>query len=135
MDALLTFNPSQSEIDQVVHPLVVHNSAIVGPTQFQPFIISLPDGAGDLVGMIDFDWLLVQFMFVPEPDRRKGRGRALVARAEACARERGLVGMWADTFAFQAPGFFEALGFHTTGIIEDQPRGSRRLIMQKRFDA
>jgi GNAT superfamily N-acetyltransferase len=132
------FNPTQAEIDRVVHPLVAFNSTLVGKTQFQPFAISRTDPAtgttvGELIGMVDFDWLIIQFVFVPETFRRQGHGRALVERAESFARERSLTGIWLDGFDFQTPAFCEALGFSVLGAIEDHPRGSRRFFMQKRL--
>lgn len=139
MQTTFKFDPAPAEIDRVVHPLVAHNSALVGKSQFQPFLISLPDAgtgetAGDLAGYVDYDWLIIQFTFVPEALRRRGHGRALMQRAEAFARERGLAGIWLDTFGFQTPAFYEAMGFSVVGTIEDHPRGSRRHFMQKRLD-
>ncbi|MDB5538291.1 MAG: putative acetyltransferase, family [Devosia sp.] len=139
METVFKLDPAPTEIDRVVHPLVAHNSALVGRTQFQPFLISLPDpttgeSAGDLAGYVDYDWLIIQFVFIPEHLRRRGHGRALMQRAEAFARERGLIGIWLDTFSFQTPAFYEALGYAVFGTIEDHPRGSRRHFMQKRLD-
>jgi GNAT superfamily N-acetyltransferase len=56
-----------------------------------------------------------------------------MARAETWSRERGLAGMWLDTFAFQARPFYEKLGFSVFGEIENHPRGSSRFFLQKRF--
>jgi GNAT superfamily N-acetyltransferase len=56
-------------------------------------------------------------------------------RAEIFARERGCIGMWLDTFEFQARGFYEKLGFEVFGTIEDHPVGMNRYFMKKRFEA
>lgn len=138
MDITLKFDPTQAEIDAVVHPLVAYNRTHVGDTGFQPFSLTRTDpatgAASSLVGMVDFNWLIVQFLFVPEPLRRRGNGTTLMHRAEAIARERQLVGVWLDTFGFQARPFFEKLGFTVFGTLEDHPVGDRRHFMSKRLD-
>ena len=55
-------------------------------------------------------------------------------KAEALARERDLVGLWLDTFSWQAPGFYERLGFIEVGRIPDHPPGEARIFLAKRLD-
>lgn len=88
---------------------------------------------GGLTGYVLYGWMFVQFVSVAEHLRGHGLGQALMAEAEAWARQRGLGGMWLDTFAFQAPDFYRKLGFVEFGTIEDHPAGSRRIFFQKRF--
>jgi len=54
-------------------------------------------------------------------------------RAEAIARAHGCVGIWLDTFSFQARGFYEKLGFAVFGTMEDFPPGHQRFFLQKRL--
>ena len=54
-------------------------------------------------------------------------------RAETEALRRRCVGVHLDTFDFQAPGFYERMGFEVFGVVEDHPPGHRRLYLQKRF--
>jgi hypothetical protein len=58
-----------------------------------------------------------------------------MAEAEVFARQRGLLGVWLDTFSFQARPFYEKLGFSVFGTLHDHPAGGARYFMQKRFDA
>ncbi|MNJ78333.1 hypothetical protein D3C77_760620 [compost metagenome] len=53
--------------------------------------------------------------------------------AEDLAREKGCVGIWLDTFDFQAPGFYQKLGFTEFGQLEDFPPGHKRFYFQKRL--
>lgn len=53
--------------------------------------------------------------------------------AEAEARRRGLSGIWLDTWTFQAPGFYQRLGFTECGRIRDDPPGHDRIFYVKRF--
>ena len=54
-------------------------------------------------------------------------------QAEAVAREQGCVGIWLDTFTFQAPGFYRKLGYALFGEIPDYPPGSSRFFLSKRL--
>ena len=129
-------DPSPAEVDAVLQPLVGYNRTATSRLGFQPFAIHLIEGdlvTGGIVGMINFDWLIVQYLFVPESQRGQGMGTRLMAEAEDFARQRGCVGVWLDTFAFQARPFYEKLGFTVFGTIEDHPRGSSRFFLSKRF--
>ncbi len=79
--------------------------------------------------------MYVQFLAVPPRLRGQGLGRALMQRAEAFGRERGIIGIYLDTFEFQSRGFYEKLGYSLFGQIEDHPRGLHRYFLQKRLDA
>jgi GNAT superfamily N-acetyltransferase len=141
MDVTLTLEPTQADNDVLLSLITAANEANgSGPAKYQPvgFLIKDPaTGAtlGGLTGYALFDWLFVQFLAVPAQMRNKGAGTELLARAESWARERGLVGMWLDTFAFGAPAFYQARGFTTFGTLEDHPVGSRRFFFAKRFSA
>jgi len=73
-------------------------------------------------------------LFVPEKLRGLGVGSALMASAEAAARERGCRGAHVDTFSFQAAPFYRKLGFTLFGVLDDFPPGYSRLFFRKRFD-
>jgi GNAT superfamily N-acetyltransferase len=76
-----------------------------------------PNGgiAGGLYGMIAYDWLAIELLFIPEDLRRRGLGSQLVAEAEEQARTRGCIGAWLDTFSFQARRFYERQGYSLAG--------------------
>ena len=44
--------------------------------------------------------------------------------AEHAAREKGCVGIWLDTFDFQAPEFYKRHGYTAFGQVEDFRRGT-----------
>lgn len=77
--------------------------------------------------------MYVELLAVPDALRGEGAGAALMKKAEALAVERGCVGAWLDTFAFQARGFYEKLGYAVFGEITDHPRQSARYFLSKRF--
>jgi ribosomal protein S18 acetylase RimI-like enzyme len=76
----------------------------------------------------------VSFLWVAEPYRRAGLGRALLEAAEAEARQRGCVLIQLDTHDFQAPRFYERLGYEAIGRCEDFPVGSGQTWYRKRLD-
>lgn len=88
---------------------------------------------GGLWGFSLFRWMRLDMLFVPPSMRNAGVGSALVALAEAEARNRGCLGMQVDTLSFQAVGFYEKSGFSRFGMLEDCPPGHQRLFFQKRL--
>lgn len=86
---------------------------------------------GGLTARIGFGWMFVELLFVPERLRGQGTGRQLMERAEAVARQHGCVGIWLDTFSFQAPGFYDKLGYTVFGEIANYPPGSSRFFLHK----
>jgi GNAT superfamily N-acetyltransferase len=90
---------------------------------------------GGLWGRSAYEWLFVELLFVPEELRGSGAGSRLMKQAEEIARERGCTGVWLDTFAFQALGFYQKLGYTVFGELKDHPRGVSQYWLQKRFDA
>lgn len=95
-----------------------------------------PDGAiaGGLWGRFYYDWLFIELIFVPEDRRGQDLGSTLLALAEAQARAWGAIGVWLDTFTFQACGFYEKKGYEIFGEISDYPAPHKRLFLSKRLD-
>lgn len=106
-----------------------------GASGFRPLAILLLDGAGAAIGGLwgrtAWGWLFIELLFVPEAMRGGGVGRELVRRAEGEAVSRGCVGVWLDTFSFQARGFYEKLDYAVFGQLDDCPPGHSRLFMRK----
>lgn len=139
MDIAFKLDPDEADIEAVRKGLIAFNRAQRNdaPSGYQPFALHLKtDGGaivGGLTGMALLDWLVIDLFFVDAAYRGQDHGTRLMQRAEEFARERGLVGIWLDTFAFQARPFYEKLGFSVFGELVDHPRGSRRYFMQKRL--
>lgn len=130
--------PTAADVDAVVAALVASEAAAGRDGGYQPYSILLRDSAdgpvtGGLYGYVLFDWLFIQYVAVPLDRQRQGIGGRLMSKAEAWARQRGLAGMWLDTFSFQARSFYERLGFSLVGEIGDHPRGASRLFLAKRL--
>lgn len=132
-------NPVTADLDAIFDPLRDFNTAATGrASDRREAVFHIMDDAsgkpvGGLAGWTTFDWFFAVGLFVPEHLRGQGLGRELIRRAEDYARQQGQVGIYLDTFEFQARGFYEKLGFSIFGTLEDHPVGGRRYFLQKRL--
>ncbi|MDH0647842.1 GNAT family N-acetyltransferase [Pseudomonas sp. GD03858] len=122
----------------ILKPLRAYNDSKVGSPRARAFAWSLRDGltgevTGGLYGRLGGGWMFVELLVVPEASRGQGLGRELMGKAEALARREGCVGIWLDTFSFQAPAFYRALGFEVFGELGDYLQGHRRYFLSKRL--
>ena len=106
-----------------------------GEDHSKPVFFGVLDADGKLVGGVigetHWEWLYVNLMFLPEDLRGQGYGQRLLTLAEEEARARGAKHAYLDTFSFQAPGFYEKLGYEIFGVLEDFPPGQKRYYYRK----
>jgi GNAT superfamily N-acetyltransferase len=122
----------------ILDQLVAFNDSRAGPSGYAPYVILLQGEAngrplGGLAGMSFYDWFYVELVFVPDSLRHHGWGSRLLREAEAEASRRNCVGIWLDTYGFQARHFYEKHGYEVFGVLDDHPRGSQRSFMRKRL--
>lgn len=86
---------------------------------------------GGLLGHTHWNWLFVSHLWVADPLRGRGYGRALMVQAEEEALRRGCDHAHLDTFDFQARAFYERLGYTVFGQLADYPSGHTRYFLQK----
>ena len=72
-------------------------------------------------------------VWVHEQHRGHGLGALLLRSAEAEALARGCVQIVLATHDFQAPGFYERMGFERKYVLEGRPRGHVDIIYAKRL--
>jgi ribosomal protein S18 acetylase RimI-like enzyme len=89
------------------------------------------DIVGGLIGQLHWEWLRIEILAVAEALRGRGWGRRLVEEAERLAVAAGCRRAWVDTFSFQAPGFYERLGYRRFGELPDYPSGHTRCFYAK----
>ncbi len=131
--------PSPADEAAILARLIAYNEEAGGPARYTPFnlVVRHPESGeaiGGMVGSSGYDWLYIDLFVIPKEMRRQGFGSRLIAMAEAEARRRGCIGIWLDTYIFQARPFYEKHGFVCCGEILDHPRGGARYFMQKRLD-
>lgn len=122
----------------ILEDLTAFNQAQTGGTYPppRPFAFSVRDrqskaARGGLIGRISYGWMYIELLSVAPDLRGQRLGETLMARAEAFAREHKCRGIWVDSYTFQAPGFYEKLGFSQFGEIADYPPGFSRHFLLK----
>ncbi|MBK5350971.1 GNAT family N-acetyltransferase [Pseudomonas sp. TH41] len=130
-------DPTDEERQAILLPLRAYNTSKAGVTVPEPIALLVRDEhdeiLGGLYGRVFYQWLFIELLSVPEQGRGQGIGSKLMQMAEALAREKECVGIWLDTFDFQAPGFYKKLGYSELGQIVDYPPGHKRFFFQKRL--
>lgn len=134
-DIVFQLEPS-SVREKIFAELTRFNSAYCGDAP-SPLVVAARDRDGAIVGGIVgrsiADWMHLEMLWVDMQHRGLGIGRSLMALAEAEARKRACVGVHFDTFSFQAPDLYPQLGYEQFGVIEDHPRGHRRVFFAKKL--
>jgi GNAT superfamily N-acetyltransferase len=119
--------------------LVRFNRKSAGPLRYTRTVLSVRDGTGRLLGglILQSYWKesYVELLWLSERARRLGYGRRLMAEAERRARRRGSLLLHLNTYSFQAPGFYEKLGFERFGGMAGSPRGASRHFYVKRLSS
>ncbi|MQW88318.1 GNAT family N-acetyltransferase [Sinorhizobium saheli] len=130
--------PSADDLRAIVASLNVYNDANSGMADQPGFAIVIRDpetlvAVGGLYAVDGYGWAFVRYLAIPGQYRGLGLGRRLMEEAEKVARARGYIGMWLDTFEFQARPFYEKLGFELFGELEGGPGAIPRYFLKKRF--
>lgn len=94
---------------------------------------ALDDGMriGTINGYRLYDWLYVEFLAVSEEWRGARVGTRLLERAEVLAQEMDLEGVVLDTFRYQAPAFYSALGYVERMVVPGKSRERDRVYLTK----
>jgi GNAT superfamily N-acetyltransferase len=97
------------------------------------FVLEGPDHVivGGVIGIVYWDWLCVDLMWVRDDLRGRGYGHHLLTLVEQEARQRGAKHVHLDTFSFQAPGFYQQHGYQVFGELRDFPPGHQRYFLTK----
>jgi GNAT superfamily N-acetyltransferase len=133
---VISEKPDADIREAILRPLLNYNVTKVGRTAAGSLAITLqhPDTGATIGGLwatSAYNWLFVELLFVPEEFSRRGIGSSLIRQAEQMAINRGLIGIRLDTMSFQAPGFYEKLGYHRFGTLENYPMGHEHIYFFK----
>lgn len=109
-------------------------------TPFDPQAVGFeardPEGVflGGLYGWGQLGWFFVKSLALEPGARKAGVGGRLIARAEEHARAAGLVGVYLDTYAFQAPDFYAKMGYTEIGRLPAAGGHPQRIWFAKTLD-
>ena len=99
---------------------------------------TIQDDAGDIMaGINGYTWggcCEITHVWVHERYRGQGLGRALLHAAESEAVRRGCEQVVLLTHSFQAPQFYEHLGYDRQYDIEGRPQGYADIVYIKRLE-
>lgn len=74
--------------------------------------------------------LYISILWVDESERGNGLGKILIEKAEVIGLASGCSFITLDTFSFQAPSFYEKMGFEIFGML-DCDNGTTRFYLKK----
>jgi GNAT superfamily N-acetyltransferase len=128
--------PPREYHDEIFRQLFEFNTNVVGPTRVESLAVVLKHPKDDTIigglwGESYYDWLCINLLIVPDKYRRRGLGSSLMRKAEELALNRRCVGIFLDTFSFQAPVFYKKLGYQAFGKIPNFPPGNDRIFYFK----
>ena len=128
-------HPDSEDIEILAQGLTAHAAPYAQQPGFQSIAAFLRDETGKLAGgawgYINWNWLSVGLVWLPEDLRGNGYGKQLLLALEDIARARGCAYAHLDTFSYQARPFYKKLGYEVFATLENYPPGQRRFFMKK----
>jgi ribosomal protein S18 acetylase RimI-like enzyme len=128
-------NPADRDVHFLDDRINQYNEAVTGIADGRILSWFVRDEGGAIVaGLYGWTWggmCEIRYLWVREDHRKRGYGIALVAAAERESIARGCAQIVLDTHSFQAPRFYERLGFEIIGSHRDYPRGHQKHYMRK----
>ena len=135
----LAGDASEEEIESLHKGLMEHSYQNIDHG-IDGFSIKLgaKDTAGELVGGL-FAWttldnVIFEYIWVDEAHRNKGLGTHLMQEMELIAREKGCIASQVYSFSFQAPAFFQKMGYQVLGVSEGFPPPARQYYFIKKYN-
>ena len=136
-DLKIEDHPRREDIALLDERLYEFNASASGVHDGRSLAIFVRDGDGTIVaGMHGWTWGgtgFVQAIWVDQTRRGRGLGSRLLSAAEAEARRRGCHQMHLDTHSYQAPTFYEKLGYEVIGTLPGWPGDDVRIFLRKRL--
>ncbi len=134
----LTSDVSQEEYRQVCRGLFGYNVAQTNGLVEKPgndINVLLKDTEGLVWGGVFCEtWLYslyIDVLWIDERIRGQGYGRALMEEAERMGREHGCTFAHTTTFSYQAPEFYQAVGYTIFAAMDDYPDGIVQYFLKK----
>ncbi|MDE3129207.1 MAG: GNAT family N-acetyltransferase [Gemmatimonadota bacterium] len=127
--------PAPADQDVVQRGLRDFNIAVIGPSGERPISCFVRDDAGQVVGgllgHVKWRWLYVAKLWLPEGVRGHGVGSRVMAAIEDYAWAHDCLGVYLDTFEYQALPFYRKLGYELYGTLDGYPPGYRQYYLRK----
>jgi len=128
-------NPDAREIESLSDRIDTFNVEETRIYDFKELAILLRDSARQLIaGIYAFTWggcLDIRSVWVREDLRGAGIGSKLMHAVEQEAIRRGCRIATLETHSFQAPRFYERLGYEEIGVLDGYPIGHKKHYLKK----
>lgn len=126
---------TNEEAVYVRNKLIEFNSKHTPNGTYEELCLTLKNDEGDIIaglnGVMRWNWLDVDILWVADDCRGRGMGRTLLEEAELFARSKACTFIKLNTFSFQAPEFYKKYGYEVIAIIEDAPIGHKHYFYKK----
>jgi ribosomal protein S18 acetylase RimI-like enzyme len=132
----LTDQPDAGARGWILNGLAASNRTYVEePGKLNLAVLARAEGHGEilggLVGWTSWEWLRIELLHVAPAWRGAGWGTRLVRAAEQEAVTRACRAAWVDSYSFQAPGFYQRLGYTVFGTLDGYPTGHHRYFLRR----
>ena len=121
-DLVVEDHPDPRDSEFLADQIDAYNMAVTGITDWHPLALFVRDDGGQIVAGVEggmwAGYLEIKNLWVHEDLRGQGLGRRLLSAAEQEALRRGCTQVLLDTHDFQAPGFYQRLGYTIFGTFE-----------------
>ncbi len=135
-DVRMTSQPAAGFVDWLSDRLYEFNSKTTGMFDGEMLVASIERDGRTVAALSGHTWggcCEITYAWVEEAARRSGLGRSLLEAAESEARRRGCSQIVLSTHSFQAPRFYEKLGFRRVGSVPNYPLGYEHISYLKRL--
>lgn len=111
------------------------NAEATGYDDGESFSCTQRDESGVIrAGICGYTWggcCYVTYLWVEESERGHGLGAALLNAAEEHAKTQHCTVLFVGTHTFQAPGFYERMGYKRQSLVQDHPPGHASIMFAK----
>ncbi|HJR66060.1 MAG TPA: GNAT family N-acetyltransferase [Gemmatimonadaceae bacterium] len=127
--------PRADDACVVTEGLRAFNRAVIGDPNERELAVFVRDASarviGGLLGHVKWRWVYVAKLWLPDELRGRGVGTRVMRVIEEYARAHACLGIYLDTFEYQALPFYEKLGYVQFGVLEGYPPGYRQFHLFK----
>lgn len=127
-------HPFIGDLEYLEAQINAFNMHAAAADDYRPLAAFVRDTGAMVAEISGYTWAgmcEIQFLWVRDDQRGRGYGSKLLAAAEQEARARGCAIIVLSSYSFQAPGFYQRLGYLVAGSIADCPPGFTNVYLYK----
>ena len=136
-DLIVEEHPDPHDLEFLEDQINAYNVAVTKIVDWHALAIFVRDDEKQIVAGINGGmwggYLEIKNLWVHEDRRGQGLGRRLLLAAEQAARARGCSQVLLDTHDFQAPDFYQKLGYVIFGVFEGIGGRYNRYYLRKQL--